>query len=85
MTLRFCHLDLNTMFFKQFASVLSEMESISSRLAITEKLAGLFSELSVEEIAVVPYLLQGRVAPAFSGIEFGMAEKSVVKAVSLAL
>ena len=85
MTLRFCHLDLNTMFFKQFASVLSEMESISSRLAITEKLAGLFSELSVEEIAVVPYLLQGRVAPAFSGIEFGMAEKSVVKAASLAL
>ena len=85
MTLRFCHLDLNTMFFKQFASVLSEMESISSRLAITEKLAGLFSELSVEEIAIVPYLLQGRVAPAFSGIEFGMAEKSVVKAVSLAL
>ncbi len=73
------------MYFKQFASVLSEMESVSSRLAITEKLAGLFSELSVEEIAVVPYLLQGRVAPAFSGIEFGMAEKSVVKAVSLAL
>jgi len=73
------------MYFKQFASVLSEMESVSSRLAITEKLAGLFNELSLEEIAIVPYLLQGRVAPAFSGIEFGMAEKSVVKAVSLAL
>jgi DNA ligase-1 len=85
MTFEFCHLDLSTMYFKQFASVLGEMESVSSRLAITEKLAGLFSELSVEEIAIVPYLLQGRVAPAFSGIEFGMAEKSVVKAVSFAL
>jgi DNA ligase-1 len=73
------------MLFKQFASVLSEMESVSSRLVITEKLALLFRELSQEEIAVVPYLLQGRVAPAYSGIEFGMAEKSVVKAVSFAL
>ncbi len=61
------------------------MELVSSRLAITEKLAGLFTELIADEMAVVPYLLQGRVAPAFSGIEFGMAEKSVVKAVSFAL
>jgi len=73
------------MLFIKFAQYLSEIESVSSRLAITEKLAGLFTELSAEEIAVVPYLLQGRLAPAFSGIEFGMAEKSVVKAVSLAL
>lgn len=73
------------MLFKQFAHYLYEMELVSSRLAITEKLASLFTELSADEIAIVPYLLQGRVAPAFSGIEFGMAEKSVVKAVSFAL
>jgi DNA ligase-1 len=73
------------MLFMHFAKYLSEMESVSSRLVITEKLALLFRELSQEEIAVVPYLLQGRVAPAYSGIEFGMAEKSVVKAVSFAL
>lgn len=73
------------MYFKQLALVLSEMESVSSRLAITEKLAILFRDLSAEEIAVVPYLLQGRVAPAYTGIEFGMAEKSVVKAAALAL
>lgn len=73
------------MYFKQLALVLSEMESVSSRLIITEKLAGLFGELSAQEIAVVPYLLQGRVAPAYTGIEFGMAEKSVVKAAAMAL
>ncbi len=80
-----CHLNLNLMLFKQLALVLREMESVSSRLAITEKLAALFGDLSAQEIAVVPYLLQGRVAPAYTGVEFGMAEKSVVKAAAMAL
>lgn len=68
------------MVLKQFCKHLEQIELVSSRLAITEKLARLFSELSANEMAVVPYLLQGRVAPAFTGIEFGLAEKSVVKA-----
>lgn len=73
------------MLFKNFAQALHEMESVSSRLVITEKLAKLFRELNAQEMEIVPYLLQCCVAPAYTGIEFGMAEKSVVKAVSLAL
>ncbi|MFO0703570.1 MAG: ATP-dependent DNA ligase [Patescibacteria group bacterium] len=73
------------MLFKDFAKYLDAIESVSSRLAITEKLAALFTLLAPDEIAVIPYLLQGRVAPAFTGIEFGVAEKSVVKAAASAL
>jgi len=72
------------MLFKEFAKHLADVEAVSSRLAITEKLAKLFSEVSSDEIKVIPYLLQGRVAPAFTGIEFGLAEKSVVKAAAAA-
>ncbi len=72
------------MLFKNFAHYLEEIESVSSRLAITEKLAKLFSEVSSDEIRVIPYLLQGRVAPAYTGIEFGLAEKSVAKAAAVA-
>lgn len=73
-----------TMQFAQFASYLHDIETVSSRLAITEKLAKLFSELHTDELAVVPYLLQGRVAPAYRGLEFGMAEKSLLKAAAQA-
>jgi len=72
------------MLFKEFAKHLADIEAVSSRLAITEKLAKLFSEVSSDEIKVIPYLLQGRVAPAFTGIEFGLAEKSVAKAAAAA-
>ena len=72
------------MLFKDFAKHLAEIEAVSSRLAITEKLAKLFSGVTSDEIKVIPYLLQGRVAPAFTGIEFGLAEKSVAKAAAVA-
>lgn len=72
------------MLFREFSKHLSEIEVVSSRLAITEKLAKLFSEVTSDEIKVIPYLLQGRVASAFTGIEFGLAEKSVVKAAAAA-
>lgn len=73
------------MLFKHFSQALEEIENVSSRLVITEKLAALFSLLDSEEMAFIPYLLQGRIAPAYTGIEFGMAEKSVIKAAAYAL
>lgn len=73
------------MLFRDLSVFLQAIESVSSRLAITEKLAKLFRSLTPDEMAIVPYLLQGRISPAYRGVEFGMAEKSVVKAAALAL
>ncbi|MEI7653419.1 MAG: ATP-dependent DNA ligase [bacterium] len=73
------------MLFKILAQYLQQIENVSARLSITEKLAELFKLLSVEEMGMIPYLIQGRIAPAYVGIEFGVAEKSVIKAAALAL
>jgi DNA ligase-1 len=72
------------MLFKDFSAFLQDIESVSSRLEITEKLAQLFHKLSVQEISQVPYLLQGRISPPYGGLEFGVAEKSVIKAAASA-
>lgn len=77
-------LSLNFMLFKDFSKFLEDIESVSSRLEITEKLAKLFHSLSVKEIGQVPYLLQGRISPPYGGLEFGVAEKSVIKAAASA-
>ena len=51
---------------------------------MVEILADLFKQSSGEEIDKVVYLTQGRVAPLFEPLEFGMAEKMVLKALSVA-
>ena len=73
------------MYFSSFSLFLRSIESVSSRLEITEKLAELFKLLSVEEMGMIPYLIQGRIAPAYAGVEFGVAEKSVIKAAALSM
>ncbi|MFZ2206535.1 MAG: ATP-dependent DNA ligase [Microgenomates group bacterium] len=69
------------MYFSRLALYFERIEGISSRLEITHILAELFNELTSEEIGQTVYLLQGRVAPLFEKVEFGMAEKTVIKAV----
>jgi len=41
-------------------------------------------EVDAEEIAEVTYLLQGRVAPLYEPVEFGLGERSIEKAVAQA-
>jgi DNA ligase-1 len=48
-------------------------------------LAEAFRELPPEEVPLAVLLLQGRVAPEFEGLEFGVAEKEAAKALALAL
>ncbi len=48
-------------------------------------LARLFAEASLAEIDKVVYLTQGRVAPLYEPIEFGMAEKTIIKSAAFAL
>ena len=68
------------MTFSELAKYFDRISQNSSRLEITRILAELFRKLTPEEIEKVVYLLQGRVRPAYEGIDFGMAEKMIVRA-----
>lgn len=71
--------------FSVFAQHLEKIERVSSRLEITRLLSELLTHLSSDEIAQGLYLMQGRVAPQFVAIEFGMAEKMVSKSAQSAM
>lgn len=71
--------------FSKLATYFERIEKTASRLEITNILAELYNDLTPEELEKTVYLLQGRVVPAFEKIEFGMAEKTVVKSVISAL
>jgi len=73
------------MFFSELAKYFERIEKNSSRLEITRILGELFNKLSAQEIAKVVYLLQGRVGPAYEGIDFGMAERTIIKSAMSAL
>lgn len=71
--------------FARLARTFEQLENTRSRLALITLLAELFQAVdSPDEIAHISYLIQGRVTPSFEALEFGMAEKSVVKALALA-
>jgi DNA ligase-1 len=71
--------------FSRLADYFAKIESTTSRLEITHLLAAVFQELNPDELRKTIYLLQGRVAPSFIKIEFGMAEKTVLKSIIQAL
>ncbi|WP_456413179.1 ATP-dependent DNA ligase [Oceanithermus profundus] len=73
------------MTFQRFVATLLEVERASSRIAMVKMLAEAFRELPPEEVPLAVLLLQGRVAPEFEGLEFGVAEKEAAKALALAL
>lgn len=52
---------------------------------MTELLAGLFTDARPEEIGEICYLLQGRVAPLYEAVEFGIADKLMIRAIAKAL
>lgn len=61
-----------------FASYLEKIEHISSRNEITVVLAELIHSLDINEVAQAIYLIQGRIAPSYDPIEFGMSDKSIL-------
>jgi DNA ligase 1 len=70
--------------FAALAATFEELEKTSSRKQLTTLLADLLAQVTTEEIAEVSYLLQGRVAPLYEPVEFGLGERSVEKAVAQA-
>src|SRR4029453_4594165 len=68
--------------FATVAAAFEELERTSSRKQLTAILANLLREVDTDTIAEVAYLLQGRVAPQYEPVEFGLGERSMEKAVS---
>jgi DNA ligase 1 len=70
--------------FVRLAQCFEQLEGTSSRKQLTTLLAELLERVDEQEIAQVSYLLQGRVAPPYEPVEFGLGERSVEKAVAQA-
>jgi DNA ligase 1 len=72
----------DTLSFANVAAAFEELERTSSRKQLTAILANLLRQVGADAIAEVAYLLQGRVAPLYEPVEFGIAQRSMEKAVS---
>jgi DNA ligase 1 len=70
--------------FSALAACFEELEHTSSRRQLTSLLAELLGQVAADEIAEASYLLQGRVAPLYEPVEFGLGERSIEKAVGQA-
>ena len=70
--------------FKELSVYLEKLENTASRNDMILILAELFEKVPSDVFDKVMYLLQGRVAPLFVPLEFGMADKMMLKAIALA-
>lgn len=68
--------------FSKFASYLQRLETISSRLKMTQILAELFQKLDTDEIEVASYLMQGRLVPLYKKMEFNLSVKMMIRALA---
>ena len=64
------------------AAAYRDLEEVSSRLALIDRLAELLRQTPDGLLPRVAYLCQGEIAPAFSGIEIGLADKMVTRALA---
>jgi DNA ligase 1 len=58
------------------------MEQTSSRILLTEYLVALLKKTPADIIDKVTYLIQGKLYPDYDGIEMGIAEKMVIRAIA---
>jgi DNA ligase-1 len=68
--------------FTLIAETFENMETTSSRLALTDHLVSLLKITPVELIDKVIYLIQGKLYPDYEGIELGLAEKMAIRALA---
>lgn len=72
------------MLFSTLAIYFQRLEQTPSRLKMTGILAELFKKASNDDIGMICYLLQGRVAPLYEATEFGIADKLMIRAIAAA-
>ena len=64
------------------AEAYRDLEQVSSRLALTERLAALLAQTPDGLLPTVCYLCQGLIAPEFAGVDLGLAEKLAIRVVA---
>ena len=62
----------------EVALIFDEIEKISSRLAITEKLASLYKKASAQEAQIISYLVLGSLFPPYKAVELQIADKTMM-------
>ena len=67
--------------FKEFTEHLGKLEKISSRLEITDEVVRLLTKLSTEEVAGAIYILLGRLEPTYTGLEFNLGWKMLLRSI----
>ncbi|MDE2817635.1 MAG: ATP-dependent DNA ligase [Chloroflexota bacterium] len=73
---------LSALYFHQLTAYFAELDATRSRIQMMELLADLFTKTRPEEMDEVIYLLQGRVAPLYAPIEFGVGEQLTAEVVA---
>lgn len=73
------------MTFKRLSEYFQQLEETTLRNKMVEILAALFQEAQSFEIGKLCYLLQGRVAALYTAIEFGVADKTIIRAIAQGL
>jgi len=68
--------------FSIISDAFQKMEATSKRLELTDILVKLIQEIPEDVISKAIYLIQGKLRPNFEGVELGIAEKLVMKAMS---
>ena len=73
--------------FSTLSTVLSDIESISSRTDITKELADFYTQIAAQapnEIEPASYLMLGRIVPAYKSLEFNLSSKLIIRALARA-
>ncbi|MBU0532969.1 ATP-dependent DNA ligase [Candidatus Micrarchaeota archaeon] len=70
--------------FSDVAAVFDELEKRSGRLEMTDILAELFKKAKGNEIGELVYIMQGIIAPPYSGIDVGIGERFAIDAIAAA-
>jgi DNA ligase 1 len=66
------------------AEAYRDLERVSSRLALIERMTELVAQTPAGLLPVVCYLCQGQIAPEFAGVDLGLAEKLAIRALGTA-
>lgn len=68
--------------FNQCADLFNKIESLSSRLEITQQLAAFFTQLNPDELSIICNLCLGQLHPVYVGTQFAIADKMMVRAIA---
>ena len=68
--------------FADIAKMFDRLEATSARLEMTSILADFFKGVPAEELRNLVYIIQGKLHPDFYQIEFGMADRLILRAIA---